>query len=251
MEATEANLNADPTNTELQTLVSELKEIIALTEQVIAEEKEKAQKASNATSTPTSTTPTTPATPYSYSPQPPEPQQTYRVGDNVSARWTSGDNGWYPARITSITGSAKAPVYIVKFAKYNVSETLNAANIKPASSSGVINGGINKKRKSSPGPSTILGGGPNVPHSAVISRPANVDGKLAEERRRVDSGGMGERAKVVKKLKHGKELNEGKKKWLEFASKGVKMGGVGKKKLGESSMFRTPDGVHGRGKGPF
>lgn len=165
---------------------------------------------------------------------------SYRVGDTVSARWISGDKSFYPARITGITGSATAPVYIVKFTNYNVSETLQASNIKPLSTPS-SNPADSKKRK------LDTPTGPK-PHSVVISQPANINSALAEERRKEAVGGvLGAERKPAKKLKHGKELNEGKKKWLEFASKGVKMGGGARKKIGESSMFRTPEGVHGRG----
>lgn len=176
----------------------------------------------------------------------PPPPPSWKVGDQVSARWTSGDGSFYPARITSITGSSSDPVYIVKFHKYNVTETLKGGNIKPLSGKDAL--GVSG--------ALTAPGGPKKPSkkeisSAVISQPANINSALAEEHRRnaalnvlgVDTRG----AKVQKKLKHGKELNEGKKKWLEFANKGVKVGGGVKRKIGEASMFRTPEGVHGRG----
>ncbi|KAK2075348.1 hypothetical protein P8C59_009480 [Phyllachora maydis] len=47
--------------------------------------------------------------------------------------------------------------------------------------------------------------------------------------------------KKVKKIKATKELEAGKSKWQEFSTKGKH--GKGAKK---DSMFRTPDGVHGR-----
>jgi survival-of-motor-neuron-related-splicing factor 30 len=45
-----------------------------------------------------------------------------------------------------------------------------------------------------------------------------------------------------KKIKATKELEKGKNKWQEFTAKG-KFGKAAKK----DSMFRTPEGVHGRG----
>lgn len=49
-------------------------------------------------------------------------------------------------------------------------------------------------------------------------------------------------AKVPRKVKNNKELEAGKNKWQDFATKG-KLGKAGKKE----SMFRTPTGVNGRG----
>ena len=49
-------------------------------------------------------------------------------------------------------------------------------------------------------------------------------------------------AKVPRKVKANKELEAGKNKWQEFATKG-KTGGKAKKE----SMFRTPEGVNARG----
>jgi survival-of-motor-neuron-related-splicing factor 30 len=50
----------------------------------------------------------------------------------------------------------------------------------------------------------------------------------------------------AKKIKANKELEAGKNKWQEFNNKS-KFGKTQKK----DSMFRTPEGVHGRGKNPF
>ncbi|RPA81463.1 hypothetical protein BJ508DRAFT_326360 [Ascobolus immersus RN42] len=275
LETVEASLKANPENAELQTLADELKEIIALTETVIAEQNggvlpspQQQSKPSSSNSTPrnnnnsapppppqsSSNAPPPPPGAFNYgAPAPPSndpfaayppPPPSWKVGDQVAARWTSGDGSYYPARITSITGSSADPVYIVKFHKYNVTETLKGSNVKPLTGKdAVLSGGL------APGAPKKASGKKEV-SSAVISQPANIDSSLAEQHRRTQAlnvlGADSRGSKVQKKLKHGKELNEGKKKWLEFASKGVKMGGGVKRKIGETSMFRTPEGVHGR-----
>jgi survival-of-motor-neuron-related-splicing factor 30 len=168
---------------------------------------------------------------------------TYAVGDNVLARWTSGDNQLYPARITSVTGSHKNPVYLVKFTQYNVTEQLYPKDIKPASNA-------SKKRKldSQTAVSTPSG----TPNGAIISQPAAINAELAEARRDKKGTDTPEKpAKKGRKLEQKKVLEAGQKKWQDFAAKGVK-GKLGKpKKIGESSMFRTPDSVHGRGMSTF
>lgn len=168
----------------------------------------------------------------------------YAVGDNVLARWTSGDNQLYPARITSVMGSQKNPVYIVKFTQYNATETLHPQHIKPANNA-------NKKRKLENEPTNNASTTPTSnSNGAIISQPATINAELAEANKRKSTetlDGPQKPAKAGRKIAQNKVLEDGKKKWQNFAQKGVK-GKVGKaKKIGESSMFRTPDGVHGRG----
>ncbi|KAF8471285.1 hypothetical protein BDZ91DRAFT_760942 [Kalaharituber pfeilii] len=248
LESVEAALKGDPDNTELANLASELKEVIALTETVLAEERGVTAPASSnaAPAAPTNApdrrvndlirdSPSTPVDTVAGT----GAAHSFTVGDNVLARWTSGDNAFYPARITSITGSQKNPVYIVKFTTYNVSETLSSQHIKPLSDS------QQKKRKldaiSSTSPAPI--------NSAIISQPANIDTALAEKSKREPSkvsDGPPRPPKISKRVKHQRELNESKNKWQAFAAKGVKSGTGKAKKIGEASMFRTPEGVHGR-----
>ena len=55
----------------------------------------------------------------------------FQVNDAVMARWLSGDKGFYPAKIVSVTGSSTAPIYTVKFKSYDTVETLRAKDVKP------------------------------------------------------------------------------------------------------------------------
>jgi len=161
---------------------------------------------------------------------------SFAVNDTVSARWKSGDGAWYTARITSITGSASKPVYIVTFKSYSTTETLSAKDIKPLPTD-------SRKRKAdgTPGMSSTPAP-PSNPN--VISAAANVDPTLASQARKEPSkvsDGPVRPAKVPRKVKANKELEAGKSKWQDFASKG-KMGKTAKK----DSMFRTPDSVNAR-----
>lgn len=242
-------MKADPDNKELANLATELNEVISLTETVLAEERGASAPSSKPATSPTASsskwsndTPRrdTPSTPIDNGSTVGGHIHSFTVGDNVLARWISGDNSFYPARITSITGSSMNPVYIVKFTSYNVSETLSAQHVKPVSES------HQKKRKLDASSSV-----PPAPHnSAIISQPANINAALAEQSKR-DTSRVTDDAprppKVSKRVKHQRELNESKNKWQAFAAKGVKTGVGRSKKIGESSMFRTPEGVHGRG----
>ena len=169
----------------------------------------------------------------------PEAPTSFSVNDTVLAKWHSGDKGFYPARITSITGSSTAPVYIVKFKNYDTTETLRAKDIKPITNP--------NKRKADGTP--VVSSLPTPPvNTSIISAAADIDPELAQQTKREPSkvsDGPVRPAKVPKKIKANKELEAGKNKWQDFASKG-KLGKAAKKE----SMFRTPEGVHGRGKLP-
>ncbi|KAH6679758.1 hypothetical protein B0J14DRAFT_650136 [Halenospora varia] len=242
LETVQLGLQADPDSAELQELKTELEQVISLTEASIAElkpssvpvvvpkkseppVKEKWSRenhpAFKKTSTPAAEEADTPT--------------TFAVNDTVLAKWHSGDKGFYPARITSITGSSNAPVYIVKFKSYDTTETLRAKDIKP-----IVNP---NKRKADGTP--VVASIPTPPSTSnVISAAADINPELAQQTKREPSkvsDGPVRPAKVPKKIKANKELDAGKKKWQDFASKG-KIGKSAKKE----SMFRTPEGVHGR-----
>ena len=243
-------MSADPDNQELNSLKVELEEVITLTESTIAELKPPSAPAPSKKPSPPPvkekwSKENHPAYQAGYrkpdveAPAPEEPQApaTYVVNDTVSARWKSGDGAFYTAKITSITGSTSKPVYIVSFKNYASTETLSAKDIKPLPTD-------SRKRKadSTPGSSAIPAP-PSNPN--VISAAADVDPALASQARKEPSkvsDGPIRPAKVPRKVKANKELEAGKSKWQEFASKG-KVGKTAKK----DSMFRTPDGVNARG----
>ncbi|EAW06605.1 uncharacterized protein ACLA_082970 [Aspergillus clavatus NRRL 1] len=249
LETVQSSLQVDPDNTELQSLKTELEELINLTETSIAELK---PPTPSATSTKPAPAPTKekwskenhPAYAASYrKPVVEQPEEvsapvTFSVNDNVLARWTSGDNSFYPAKITSITGSSSNPVYLVSFKSYGTVESLTAKDIKPISNSD------SRKRKAdaSSGYSSSQSPVPQPPHASVISAAADINPALANQVRKEPSkvgDGPARPAKVPRKVKANRELEEGKMKWKDFASKG---------KLGrKDSMFRTGDGMNARG----
>ncbi|KAK2745161.1 hypothetical protein FQN55_006285 [Onygenales sp. PD_40] len=250
LEAVQSSLQVDPDNAELQGLKTELEEFITLTEQSITELRPAL------TPVPQKSKPSPPPVKEKWSkenhpayqagyrkptvePAPEESQPTtptsFSVNDNVLARWASGDNSFYPARITSITGSSTNPIYIVSFKSYATTETLTAKDIKPISDT--------RKRKADgmPGSSS-----PQIlpANSSVISAAADINPALANEARKEPSkasDGPTRPAKMPRKVKANKELEAGKSKWQDFTAKS-KLGKLGKKE----SMFRTPEGVNAR-----
>ncbi|OGM46320.1 hypothetical protein ABOM_005271 [Aspergillus bombycis] len=242
LETVQSSLQVDPDNTELQSLKTELEELINLTETSIAELKPPAPSTSKSVkeqgprdSYPTSHTgyrkPTVEQTEES------APPASFSINEHVLARWTSGDNSFYPARITSITGSSSNPVYLVSFKSYGTVESLTAKDLRP------ISGNDSRKRKAdgSSGNSASQSPAPQLPNSSVISAAADINPALANQARKEPSkvgDGPARPAKAPRKVKANRELEEGKMKWKDFASKG---------KLGrKESMFRTGDGVSAR-----
>lgn len=247
LETVQLSLQNDPDNGELQSLQQELEEVISLTESAIAELKPQSEPAPPAIPTPPPvkekwSKENHPAYQAGYRKPEVEPEETsaaasFAVNDTVSARWKSGDGGFYTARITSITGSSSDPVYIVTFKNYGNTETLKAKDIKPLSTEV-------KKRKADgiSGSSTPI---PQPSNPNIISAAASVDPALAQQARREPSkvsDGPIRPAKVPRKVKANKELEAGKSKWQDFAAKS-KGGKMAKKE----SMFRTGESVNARG----
>ncbi|RMZ75780.1 hypothetical protein DV738_g5302, partial [Chaetothyriales sp. CBS 135597] len=253
LETIQLGLQGDPDNTELQSLKQEIEEVITLTETAIAELKPRSAPAQSTRPTPTSvkekwSKDSHPAYQAGYSKPEVEAEETttspasFAVNDTVSARWKSGDGGFYAARITSITGSKHDPVYLVKFQKYGTTETLKAKDIKPLSAEA-------RKRKAD----TISGTStpttqqqPATANPSVISAAASVDTSLMNQVKREPSkvsDGPIRPAKIPRKVKANKELEAGKAKWQDFAAKGK----FGKTSFGKKeSMFRTGDSFTAR-----
>jgi survival of motor neuron-related-splicing factor 30 len=171
---------------------------------------------------------------------PPPPEEptpvSYKVNDTVLAKWVSGDKAFYPARITSITGSSADPVYYVTFKSYGNTEALHGPDIKP------MHNAESKKRKADGSP--VTSSTPTAPN--VISAAADINPALASAAKKEPSkvsDGPPKPAKAPKKIKANKELEAGKSKWQDFSTKG-KLGKASKKE----SMFRTGDSVTARGK---
>lgn len=168
----------------------------------------------------------------------------YQVNDNVLARWMSGDKGFYPARITSVTGSKTAPIYTVRFKSYDTVETVRGKDIKPVAATGAgagaepaaAVGGGGQKRKAD---GIVLSAGQELyPHAVEQKRQ---EAAAAGEGKKGDKYDELGRPKF-KKIKAKKELEAGKNKWQEFTAKGK-----GGKTAKKESMFRTPEGPGGRG----
>ncbi|KAK3181976.1 hypothetical protein K4F52_006715 [Lecanicillium sp. MT-2017a] len=226
-------LRDDPGNAELKALQDELNNFIELLNENIAELKPKqAPKPVAKQSSPEPekwSRENHPAFKKAAPPPPPEEKDdapvNYQVNDTVMAKWVTGDKGFYAARITSITGSKADPIYIVKFKSYDNTETLRSRDIRPMS---------NKRKADAPPPPAATAAAPPPPPGLVSSAGATTypDAKK-------DAADDAAPPKP-KKIRNKKELEAGKNKWQDFNAKAKK----GKPK--KDSMFRTPEGIHGR-----
>ncbi|KAK4073800.1 hypothetical protein Trihar35433_3274 [Trichoderma harzianum] len=227
----------DPDNVELKALHSELKEFVDLLDENIAELKAKqAPKPEVKPAAP-------PPEPAKWSKEnhpafkkaaPPveekdEAPVNYQVNDTVLAKWISGDKAFYPARITSITGSSTDPIYIVKFKTYDTTDTLRSRDIRP----------ISNKRKADAPPSASATPAATAPAPGVVSSAGATMYPEAQKESEAEKDDA--KAPKPKKIRAKKELEAGKSKWQDFNAKS-KFGKSNKK----DSMFRTPEGIHGR-----
>ncbi|KAL8754420.1 MAG: hypothetical protein Q9184_005120 [Pyrenodesmia sp. 2 TL-2023] len=250
LETVQSSLQTDPDNADLQNIQDDLQEVITLTSAAIVELKPASAPAPATEPSPPAVKekwskenhpayqagyrkPVAPASPVEEAPA----KTTFAVNDTVLAKWVSGDKAFYPARITSITGSSSKPVYIITFKNYANTETLSAQDIKPTAND-------SKKRKADGTPGTPST--PTIPtNTNVISAAANINPDLANQAKREPSkvsDGPTRPAKVPRKVKANKELEAGKNKWQEFSTKGKTATKFTKK----DSMFRTPDGFNAR-----
>ncbi|RMJ08154.1 hypothetical protein BHE90_012403 [Fusarium euwallaceae] len=226
-------LRDDPENVELKALKEELNNFIDLLNENIAELKPKQAPK------PAPKQPSPPPEPEKWSREnhpafkkttPAEEKEDapvhYQVNDTVLAKWVTGDKAFYPARITSITGSSTDPIYIVKFKTYDNTETLRSRDIRP----------VSNKRKAD---GTPLSSAPATPPAPGLVTSAGAT-MYPEAKREAEQNGEVKPPKA-KKLKAKKELEKNKNKWQEFSAKS-KFGKTHKKE----SMFRTPEGVNGR-----
>ncbi|KAF2966796.1 hypothetical protein GQX73_g6774 [Xylaria multiplex] len=256
LDVVEAGLRDDPSNAELLALKSELDDALSLLNETLAELKPTKAPSSKPQPSPPSPPPTQekwsrenhPA--FKKAPPPEEKDAdagpvNYKVNDNVMAKWVSGDKAFYPARITSITGSSTAPIYVVKFKSYDNTEQLRAKDIRPVAQKRKADGTpVNAATASPfatpaqpPPPSSI------TTNPGVISAAASINPELAQRNREEALNNAADAKPKAKKIKAKKELEAGKNKWQEFNNKS-KFAKANKSK--KESMFRTPEGVHGR-----
>jgi survival-of-motor-neuron-related-splicing factor 30 len=201
----ELALSTDSQNTELLSLRSELQELIDLTQTALAQ----AEAASSSKSESTRKAITA------------APSKTWSAGDECLAKY-SADGGWYPARITSVGGSADNRVYSIVFKGYNTTELVKSVEIKAL-------------------PANYATTAPSSSNKRKLSK--------AEEEEREKKKKKNEKKLEVKAAK-AKEQNNKQATWQKFAKKSEKKG-VHIAGTSGTSIFKTPDNPLGRGEYRF
>jgi len=205
----ELALSNDPDNAELVSLRSELQELIDLTTTSIAQAEAASSSKVESSRKATTTVPT----------------KTWAAGDDCLAKY-SADGGWYPARITSLGGSAENRVYSIVFKGYDTTELVKAGEIKTL-------------------PTNYATTMPSASNKRKLNK--------AEEEEKERKKKKNEKKLEVKAAKAKEQTNK-QATWQKFAKKSEKKG-VHIAGTSGTSIFKTPDnplgrvGVTGSGKG--
>ena len=184
LQQVEAALANDPDNDGLKDLHKELKELISLTEQALAQQgaatsaAASSSKKQNAQSTSAS---------------------QWKAGDECLAKYST-DGQWYPARIASVGGSVENRVYTIVFKTYNTTEVVNSSAIKPL-------------------PANYQA--PNNPYLSLASTKRKLTQVEEEERERKKKKNE---KKLEVRAQKAKEQNEKQATWKKFAKKSEKKG---------------------------
>ena len=198
----EVALAADPANTELASLRSELRELIDLTKAAIAQAEAPKPEPTRKTSAISA------------------PAPGFAAGDEIMAKY-SGDGSYYPARVTSVGGSADNRVYSVVFKGYNNTELLTAAALKPL-------------------PPSYANHAPSSSSKRKLSK--------EEEEEREKKKKRNEKKVEIRAAK-AKEQTSKQATWQKFTKKAEKKG-VNIAGVSGTSIFKTPDNPYGRGTWP-
>ena len=212
----ELALTQDPTNAELTSLHTELSELIELTKAALAGP---SSASTNATSS--KKQPQNGATSMNGG-------KAWAAGDDCLAKY-SGDDKWYPARITTVSGATNNRVYTVVFRKYNNTEQLKASEIKAI-------------------PPSMLNNGWDADESSIGKRKARVEDEqtVAEKEKKKKKN----EKKLEVRAAKAKEQNEKQASWQNFAKKSEKKG-IHIAGVAGTSIFKTPENPLGKGRCSF
>ncbi|KIO28532.1 hypothetical protein M407DRAFT_242972 [Tulasnella calospora MUT 4182] len=204
----ELALVSDPDNAELTSLRSELKELISLTEQALAQSEAAASLSTAASSSKSKSTSGAATTP------------TFAAGDEILAKY-SGDGKWYPARITSIGGADDRRVYSVVFKGYNSTELVAAGDVKALPA--------------------------NYAATSASSASAGTKRKAVTKEEEEEAARKKKKNEKRTEVRAQKSAEQQQKQvaWQKFAKKGEKKGVVIAGMQGKS-IFASPDNPYGR-----
>ena len=184
LQQVEAALSNDPDNDGLKDLHKELKELISLTEQALAQQGAASSAAASSSKKQNAQSTSAPQ---------------WKAGDECLARYSS-DGQWYPARIASVGGSVENRVYTIVFKGYNTTEVVNSSVIKAL-------------------PANYQAS--NNPYLALASTKRKLTQVEEDERERKKKKNE---KKLEVRAQKAKEQNEKQATWKKFAKKSEKKG---------------------------
>ena len=199
-------LSTDRDNQELLNLEIELKNLIALTRQLL-------EAAEVPAAGPSNKKPAT-ATTSQAGLQSAEVRK-YTAGEECQAKY-AGDGRWYSARIVAVGGSTSDPRYTILYKGYDSTEIVTSALLRPlrnASSHTSITTTNNKR-----------------PASAVVKLTPEEEQEKERKRKRSEK-------KAERSASKSAEANAMQNTWQKFAKKAEKKGTL----KTDKSMFKTPD----------
>ncbi|PWN51234.1 hypothetical protein IE53DRAFT_58808 [Violaceomyces palustris] len=273
----ESALSSDPSNAELKNLRDELVNLITLTKSLVETQPAAPEvKPSAASSRPKASSSSSPPPPAQLSPThdsnnpasaaipaqyATKPAHRFAAGEDCQARYAA-DGRWYPARITSVGGSAQNPVYSIVFKGYNTTELLTAADLRPnrvsassatsssaAAAAAITSSTTSTGRKRAAEEANVSGSDSKIGSASgsVAKKKQSEEEEAEKERKRRKNEKKSEKYAAKQAAQEDKA-----QAWQKFAKKGAKKGyGMG----GEKSIFKTPDdpyakvGVVGAGRG--
>jgi survival of motor neuron-related-splicing factor 30 len=207
LQQVEVALANDPDNDGLNDLRKELKELISLTEQALAQ-----QAAATSSSAPGSSKKQNAQS---------SSAPLWKAGDECLAKYSS-DGQWYPARIASVGGSVESRVYTIVFKGYNTTELANFASIKPIP------------------PNYHASHMPSLSTSGTKRKLTKVEEDERDRKKKKNE------KKLEVRAQKAKEQNQKQATWQKFAKKSEKKG-VHIAGVAGTSIFKTPDNPMGKG----
>ena len=227
---TEQALTADPGNEQLTELASELKQLIELTKVAVGQsEAEKAKSEKKAAAAAASSSAAAAQS---------RGAKAWGAGDECLAKY-SGDDKWYPARITAVGGGESNRVFSIVFRGYNTTELLKAHEIKSLPASYQASSSSSSASALNPYGGGDAGGGGGG--GAGAKRKLSKDEELERERKKKKN-----EKKLEVRAAKAKEQNEKQASWQKFAKKSEKKG-IHIAGVSGTSIFKTPDNPYGKG----
>lgn len=204
-------LEVDPQNAELSSLRDELANLISLTKEYHASQE--ATKPKTHTHTKEST-------------------HQYHAGDECMARHQA-DGRWYPARITSVAGSAENPVYSILYTKHRTTDVVTASDLRPRQQHANAQAGMAGEASGLTTTATMTMASTKPKNTGALRPMTNDERERERERKRARKEKKLER-EAAKNMEHDRKQSS----WQKFQAKAVKKKyGV----AGDRSMFKTPD----------